>query len=109
VCSYLPFFEHVGYVIFDFKKIMKLRKALESIIDFGDRQLNRQNMSRTVVLPKTALKNCGFDLDEDDVKVNVSLVERDDEKFIKISPIAETEDDDDGDDDEDEDEDDDDE
>ena len=72
---------------------MKLRKALESIIDFGDRQLNRQNMSRTVVLPKTALKNCGCDLDEDDAKVNVSLVERDDEKFIKISPISSTADD----------------
>jgi len=88
---------------------MKIRKALESIIDFGDRQLNRQNLSRTVVLPKTALKNCGFDLDDDETRVNVSLVERDDEKFIKISPIAETEDDDDDDDDEDEDEDDDDE
>ncbi len=73
---------------------MKIRKALESIIDFGDRQLNRQNLSRTVVLPKTALKNCGFDLDDDETRVNVSLVERDDEKFIKISPIAETEDDD---------------
>ena len=79
---------------------MKFRKTLESIIDFGDRQLNRQNMSRTVVLPKTALKNAGFDLDEDDVRVNVSLVERDDEKFIKISPISATEDDDKDDDDE---------
>jgi len=69
------------------------RKRLESIIDFGDRQLNRQNASRTVVLPKTALKNCGFDLENDDVKVNVSLVECDDEKFIKISPITETVDD----------------
>ena len=67
---------------------MNLRKAFESIIDFGDRQLNRQNASRTVVLPKTALKNCGFDLDGDDVKVNVSLVQCDDEKFIKISPIS---------------------
>ncbi len=85
---------------------MKLRKALESIIDFGDRQLNRQNMSRTVVLPKTALRNGGFDLEEDDAKVNVSLVQHGDEKFIKISPITETKDDDD---DEDDDEDDDDE
>ena len=88
---------------------MKFRKALESIIDFGDRQLNRQNMSRTVVLPKTALKNAGFDLDDDDVRVNVSLVENDDEKFIKISPITETKDDEDDDDEEDDDEDDDDE
>ncbi len=84
------------------------KKMLESVIDFGDRQLNRQNMSRTVVLPKTALKNCGFDLDDDETRVNVSLVERDDEKFIKMRPIAETEDDDNDDDDEDEDEDDDD-
>ncbi len=82
---------------------MNFRKRLESIIDFGDRQLNKQNMSRTVVLPKTALKNCGFDLDDDETRVNVSLVERDDEKFIKISPIAETEDDDDEDEDEDDD------
>ena len=82
---------------------MNLRKAFESIIDFGDRQLNRQNASRTVVLPKTALKNCGFDLDGDDVRVNVSLVQHDDEKFIKISPVIEEEDDEDEDDDEDDD------
>ena len=90
---------------------MKFRKALESIIDFGDRQLNRQNMSRTVVLPQIALKNAGFDLEDDDARVNVSLVERDDEKFIKISPITEKADDenDDEEDDEDDDEDDDDE
>ena len=85
---------------------MKLRKALESIIDFGDRQLNRQNMSRTVVLPITALKNGGFDLEGDDAKVNVSLVQHGDEKFIKISPITETKDDDEDDDDDDEDDDD---
>jgi len=88
---------------------MNFKKRLESIIDFGDRQLNRQNKSRTVVLPKTALKNAGFDLDEDDVRVNVSLVERDDEKFIKISPISATEDDEEDDEEEEEDEDDDDE
>jgi len=83
----------------------KLREALESIIDFGDRQLNRQNMSRTVVLPKTALKNCGFDLDDDETRVNVSLVERDDEKFIKISPVSPTKDEDEDDEDDDEDDD----
>ena len=77
------------------------KKALDIIIDFGDRQLNRQNKSRTVVLPKTALKNAGFDLDEDDTRVNVSLVEHDDEKFIKISPISETENEDDDDEDDD--------
>ncbi len=91
---------------------MKIRNAPASIVDFGDRQLNRQNLSRTVVLPKTALMNCGFYLDDDETRVNVSLVERDDEKFIKISPVSSTKDDDDEEDDkddEDDDEDDDDE
>ena len=50
------------------------KKAVEIIIDFGDRQLNRQNKSRTVVLPKIALKNAGFNLDDEDERVNVSLV-----------------------------------
>jgi len=86
---------------------MKFRKALETIIDFGDRQLNRQNRSRTVVLPKIALKNAGFDLDEEDGRVNVSLVEHDDEKFIKISPVIEEKDDEDEDDDDDDEDDDD--
>jgi len=80
---------------------MKFRKPLETIIDFGDRQLNRQNKSRTVVLPKTALKNAGFDLDEEDERVNISLVEHDDEKFIKISPVIEEKDDEDDDEDDD--------
>ena len=79
------------------------KKAVEIIIDFGDRQLNRQNKSRTVVLPKIALKNAGFNLDDEDERVNVSLVEHDDEKFIKISPVIEEEDDEDEDDDEDDD------
>jgi len=69
------------------------KNSKEVTTDFGDRQLNRQNFSRTVVLPKTALKNCGCDLNEENVKVNITLVQNDDEKFIKISPITETEDD----------------
>ena len=86
------------------------KKAVEIIIDFGDRQLNRQNKSRTVVLPKIALKNAGFNLDDEDERVNVSLVEHDDETFIKISPIIESkEEDEEDEDDEEEDEDDDDE
>ena len=64
-----------------------VRKNAESITDFGDRQLNKQNFSRTVVLPKTALKNCGCDLNDKDIKVNVSLVQKKDERFIKVVPI----------------------
>ena len=66
-------------------------KNTETATDFGTRQLNHQNFSRTVVLPKTALQNCGCNLDDKDLKVNVTLVQKDDERFIKITPICETE------------------
>ncbi len=69
--------------------ISKNKSKAETITDFGDRQLNKQNFSRTVVLPKTALKNCGCDPDGDsEIKVNVSLVQKDDERFIKVVPIG---------------------
>ncbi len=64
------------------------KKNAESITDFGNRQLNQQNFSRTVVLPKTALQNCGCNLDDKDLKVNVTLVQKDDEKFIKLTPVC---------------------
>lgn len=59
----------------------------EVITDFGERKVNTQNFSKTVVLPKTALANCGCNLDED-LKVNVQLVQKDNEKFIKLTPIC---------------------
>jgi len=65
-----------------------ISKNVESITDFGTRQLNQQNFSRTVVLPKTALQNCGCNLDDKDLKVNVTLVQKDDEKFIKVTPVC---------------------
>ena len=66
----------------------------EHITDFGIRTLNRQNFSRTVVLPKIALKNCGCDVDED-CKVNISLVQNGDDAFIKILPLTTKKDEDD--------------
>jgi len=68
--------------------ISKNKSKAETITDFGNRQLNKQNFSRTVVLPKTALKNCGCDLNEKDIRVNVSLVQKGDERFIKVKPIC---------------------
>ena len=62
------------------------RKNAETVTDFGNRQLNKQNFSRTVVLPKTALKNCGCDPD-DDCEVNVSLVQNKGERFLKLTPV----------------------
>ena len=74
------------------------------IIDFGNRILNKMNFSKTICLPKQALKN--LDLTEED-SVKVELVQDEDEKFIKLSPVfADTDEEEDEDDEDDEDEDD---
>ena len=68
------------------KKLIE-KDEVESITDFGSRQLNTQNFSKTVVLPKTALSNCGCNLDED-VKINIKLVQKGKEKFLKLIPVC---------------------
>ena len=68
------------------KKLIE-KNQVESITDFGSRQLNTQNFSKTVVLPKTALSNCGCNLEED-VKVNIKLVQKGKEKFLKLTPVC---------------------
>jgi len=59
----------------------------EVSIDFGDRKVNSQNFSKTVVLPKTALTGCGCNLD-DDIMMNVKLVTKGKEKSIVLTPIC---------------------
>ena len=54
------------------------------IIDFGNRILNKMNFSKTICLPKQALKN--LDLDEGD-SLKVELVQDEDEKFFKLTPV----------------------
>ena len=63
------------------------KNAKEVTTDFGERKVNTQNFSKTVVLPKQALSNCGCNLDED-IKVNVQLVQRGSERFIKLIPVC---------------------
>ncbi len=63
------------------------KNAKEVTTDFGSRKVNTQNFSKTVVLPKQALSNCGCNLDED-IKVKVQLVQRGSEKFIKLIPVC---------------------
>ena len=58
-------------------------KKKELITDFGKRKINKQNWSKTVVLPKTALDNCSVTAKE----VNIQLVQTDKEKYLKITPI----------------------
>jgi len=64
----------------------KSTKQAEMVTDFGERKVNTQNFSKTVVLPKTALENC--QPGEEVTSVDVQLVQTIDEKFIKLIPIC---------------------
>ena len=80
----------------------KIRKKFPFIIDFGERTLNKMNFSKTICLPKQALKNLGL---TDDDSLKVELVQDEDEKFLKLTPvIADDEEDEEDDEEEDEDE-----
>jgi hypothetical protein len=71
------------------KKLEKDSKnTSEMVMDFGERKVNTQNFSKTVVLPKNALSNCGCNLD-DDLKVDVQVVQKGQERFLKLTPVCE--------------------
>ena len=56
--------------------------------DFGDRKVSHINQSRMIALPKMALQNtCGT---SDGLTMSVSLVQKGDEKFLKLTPICDT-------------------
>ncbi len=57
----------------------------ELVTDFGTRAINTQNFSKTVVLPKTALNNCG---DSSAAKVKIQLVQNNGERFLKLTPVC---------------------
>ena len=81
-----------------------LNEKKSFIIDFGNRILNKMNFSKTICLPKQALKN--LDLEEGD-SLKVELVQDEDEKFLKLTPVIvadDEEEDDEDDEEEDEDE-----
>jgi len=60
----------------------------EVSIDFGERKVNSQNFSKTVVLPKTALTGCGCSLD-DDIRMNIKLVStKNGKKIIVLTPVC---------------------
>lgn len=68
----------------DTKNQTKKSDSEPVVTDFGTRAINRQNFSRTVVIPKTALINCG---NENITDVKVELVQNGDEKFLKLTPV----------------------
>ena len=62
----------------------------ETIVDFGEKRVPRQNYSRVITLDKTLLQNCGCDVSADsEIKAKVELVKRPDENFIKVTPFCE--------------------
>jgi len=63
-----------------------LEEKKSFIIDFGNRILNKMNFSKTICLPKQALKNLGV-IEGDSLKVE--LVQDEDEKFLKLTPVIE--------------------
>ena len=63
-----------------------LKQKKSFIIDFGNRILNKMNFSKTICLPKQALKN--LELEEGD-SLKVELVQDEDEKFLKLTPVFE--------------------
>ena len=65
-------------------EITSKRRNKELITDFGNRKINNQNFSKTVVLPKTALDNCSTTANE----VNIQLVQSPKEKYLKLTPIT---------------------
>lgn len=52
------------------------------VTDFGTRTIHNQNFSKMVALPKTALENLGNNITE----VDVSLVQENGTKYIKLVP-----------------------
>jgi len=71
--------------------MVKQTNETETIIDFGEKRVPRQNYSRVITLDKTLLQNCGCDISANsEIKAKVELVKRPDENFIKVTPFCET-------------------
>lgn len=83
------------YVRYDMSNTSKIEQKEAQIspemeIEFGSRKLNTQNFSKTVVLPKEALANCGCDMNNNDILLDVKLVQKDGERYIKLTPVFKT-------------------
>ncbi len=69
--------------------MVKQTNETETVIDFGEKRVPRQNYSRVITLDKTLLQNCGCDVSPDsEIKAKVELVKTPDEVFIKVTPFC---------------------
>ncbi len=66
-----------------------LQTDSETVIDFGEKRVPRQNYSRVITLDKTLLQNCGCNVNPDsEIRARVELVKRPDENYIKVTPFC---------------------
>lgn len=69
--------------------MVKEQSETETIIDFGEKRVPRQNYSRVITLDKTLLQNCGCNTSPDsEIRAKVELVKSHDENYIKIMPFC---------------------
>ena len=67
------------------KKTSKKAKVLTT--NLGERSLNKQHNNRTMVIPKLALENLGYDITKDKMSANVIIVqEANGTSYIKVIP-----------------------
>ena len=70
-------------------KLGKKTHQLEPlIVDFGIRKVSTQNFSKIVTIPKIALRNFRG---QEAKRLHVRLVQDEKEKFIKLTPIYDSE------------------
>ena len=59
-------------------------KGKQTVIDFGIRSIGNLRFSKMILLPKTALYNCGI---ENPNMVSVQWVQNGQERYIKVVPV----------------------
>ena len=65
-----------------------LSNPQQTVVDFGIRIISDRNSSKIIALPKTALSN----LSEGKFsKLNVKLVQQSGEKYLKLTPVVDSE------------------
>ena len=68
----------------------QVQNPSEFEVDFGNRKIASQNFSKLVTLPKEALANCGCNVNDKNIQMDVKLVQKDGEKYIKLTPVCNT-------------------
>jgi len=64
-------------------------KQEQTVIDFGEKNIPRQNYSRVITLDKKLLNACGCDVSPDsEIRAKIELVKDKKEDFIKVTPFC---------------------